>query len=303
MELLTAAETIIAVLLGFASIAGYIINRFRKKGPEKSLDGLSSIASRFVYLFQTHGVHRNQIPRFFGHDLTLADVSDDTSLLPKLTDKILDDACSLFAVRREWLDGAEPEIYPSHHFYKHPELFLEFIQGINSTNPDADLYGVVVAPIEKNMHAPALLLLQETIGYVGDKAISRYHLCDGWSYSYWKSRAYLTACAAMVCKHGCHIRGYHAPKREIEQLATGETLMGWDGEGFSELGHKSWYPEDMALRPEVYLDGVDPEQNNFGIRAALGHWLMLDMQGYMDTGLSGEHRQAFQDALDRLSSN
>jgi hypothetical protein len=43
-----------------------------------------SIATRFVRLFESHGVHRNQIPSFIGHGLTLQDIQDDTSLLAKL---------------------------------------------------------------------------------------------------------------------------------------------------------------------------------------------------------------------------
>jgi len=54
-----------------------------------------TLVSRFVAVFEEHGVHRNQIPRFFGHDLTLADVATDDRLLPKLTDEILQDLCYL----------------------------------------------------------------------------------------------------------------------------------------------------------------------------------------------------------------
>ena len=71
-----------------------------------------SVVARFVRLFETHGVHRNQIPRFFEHGLTLKDVQDDASLLAKLDEAMLEAACALFAVRREWLDGAEKQAHP-----------------------------------------------------------------------------------------------------------------------------------------------------------------------------------------------
>lgn len=82
---------------------------------------LSTVPSRFVDLFENHGVHRNQIPRFFGNGLTLNDVETNEKLLPKLTPEILQTAADLFAVRIEWLEGVDNKIYPVHDFYKHPE--------------------------------------------------------------------------------------------------------------------------------------------------------------------------------------
>ena len=79
-----------------------------------------SVAARFVRLFETHGVHRNQIPRFFGHGLNLQDMQDDATLLAKLDEPLLEAACEMFAVRREWLDGAETQVHPCHEFYKYP---------------------------------------------------------------------------------------------------------------------------------------------------------------------------------------
>lgn len=56
------------------------------------------------------------------------------------------------------------------------------------------------------------------------------------------------------------------------------------------------------LKLKVYLDDVDPELDNSGLRSALGHWLMLDEHGYMEMAVTGNHRQAFRDALDRNSA-
>ena len=53
------------------------------------------IASRFFQLFENHGVHRNQIPRFFEHGLALTDVKDEDSILPKLNEEVLNDVCEL----------------------------------------------------------------------------------------------------------------------------------------------------------------------------------------------------------------
>src|SRR5690606_7370308 len=87
----------------------------------------SSVASRFIQVFEEHGVHRNQIPRFFGHGLALADLQDEQTLLSKLTEEMLDAACERFTIRREWLDGASDQIHPTHDFYKMPGQFAVFV--------------------------------------------------------------------------------------------------------------------------------------------------------------------------------
>jgi hypothetical protein len=52
--------------------------------PRSPGDPADSVVSRFVRLFETHGVHRNQIPRFLGVGLSVRDVQDDASLIDKL---------------------------------------------------------------------------------------------------------------------------------------------------------------------------------------------------------------------------
>lgn len=259
-----------------------------------------SVATRFVRLCESHGVHRNQIPRFIGHGLTLKDVQDDASLLAKLDETILQAVCERFAVRREWLDGAEPQIHPCHGFYKHPEKFSEFIDNLIANNPDGELCGVLIAPKEHG-NAFALFILQEIIGYVGDKPIHRYHVCNNWTFAYWKSRTYLTACIALAWKRRAYVHGIRMPEKEIELLAEGKPLLGWQGEGIWELGHKTWDPEDMALRPDVFLKDIDPEEDNFGIKSGLELWLDLAQQGLMDTGSEGNARQLFQQELAKYS--
>jgi len=273
------------------------LDRFRKWVLTKKNPSVESVAARFVRLFESHGVHRNQIPRFFGHNLSLQDMTDDASLLVKLDEVILDAACTHFAVRREWLDGAESKAHLCHDFYKHPEEFAELIEALKKKNPDGQLHGTLIAPIEENRNAVALLILEEIIGSVGEKAIYRYHICNNWSFSYWKARAYLTACVAIAWKREVYIHGIYARWDQIKKLAEGEMLLGWQGEGISGIGVRRWYAEDMARLPDIFLHGVDPELNNFGITAGLRLWLNLEEKGLMDTGIDEEIRPLFQQEL------
>lgn len=289
------------MVFGEVNAAISLWDRIRKWWQARKNPLAESIATRFVRLFESHGVHRNQIPRFIGHGLTLTDVQDDASLLAKLDETILDDVCGRFAVRREWLDGAETQVHPCYDFYKHPEDFADIIKRLKANNPDGGLLGVLIAPDEPEGHAEALLVLQETIGFVGDKAIYRYHLCNNWGFEYWKSRAYLAACVAIAWKHDVFVHGIYSPSKEIQRLVAGDVLLGWQGEGVWSLGVKKWDPEDMALRPDVFLRGVDPEQEAFGYKAGLQLWLDLEQRGLMDTGDKINARRLFEQELAKYS--
>jgi hypothetical protein len=282
------------MIFGEINSAINLVDRFKKyyrffKNPTES----ESVANRFIRLFETHGVHRNQIPRFFGHGITLKDLQDDLSLLAKLDEEILDAACKLFAVRREWLDGAERQAHPHHDFYKEPEEFLKFIKALKLANAEGDLDGELFAPDVLDSGAEAILILNEVIGHVGNEPIYRYHLCNNWSYTYWKARAYLTACIALAWKHHVFVRGTIASNKSINKLAQGEILLACQKIGVESLSGKKWYPEDMALIPEVFLQDVDPEYHNFGNVSALDLWLELEKQGLMDTGIKKDVRLLF----------
>ena len=166
------------------------------------------------------------------------------------------------------------------------------------SNPNGGMKGVLIAPHEPDRSTQALLILEETVGYVGEKPIMRYHLCDNWNFTYWKARAYLTACIATSWKRKIYIHGISMPKKQIEQLYSGEAILGWQGEGIWELGRMTWYPEDMTLQPEAFLEEVDPEQDNYGIKSGLELWLQLEAEGFMDSGFGAEsYRQLFEQEL------
>ncbi|MEC5398695.1 hypothetical protein [Uliginosibacterium sp. H1] len=275
-------------VLSTLNIAEKIV-RFWKWAQGKRNPVSETVAARFVRLFESHDVHRNQIPRFFGHGLALKDVQSDADLLPKLDETVLQAACDLFAVRREWLDGAEAQIYSCQDFYKKPGEAAGFLQSLTAKTLDGKLDGVLFAPEQKE--GEALIIFRETIGAVGEKEIYRYHLLNNWSFGYWKARGYLAACVAIAWKHGVYIRGLYIDSKTIRELAQGTCLVGSDGEGIDTYGGRKWYPEDLLLKPNVFLEGIDPELNNFGISSAIDLWLRLDEQGFMDAGLEMYDRQ------------
>ena len=69
----------------------------------------------------------------------------------------------------------------------------------------------------------------------------------------------------------------------IRGLAWGYKLLGWKGNGIWSLGHRDIQLEDMCLDPTVFLQGIDPERDKFGLISGLKGWLVLEAQGHMDS--------------------
>lgn len=162
--------------------------------------------------------------------------------------------------------------------------------------------GVLFAPEDTNHDAEAILVLYEVVGSVGNEPIYRYHLCNNWSFGYWKARGYLAACIAIAWKSSMYVRGAFATKKSINKLAHGEILLGDQQAGIESLHGKKWYPEDMALDPEIFLKGIDPELNNYGIKSGLELWLRLEEGGLMDTGIEKSARELFSKKFDECKS-
>jgi hypothetical protein len=286
------------VVLGEINAAVSLIERLsrwlsRKSPPE-------TVAGRFVRLFEAHGVHRNQISRLIGNGLTLAHLQSDQALIPVLSDELLDSAASLFAIRREWLDGASDQIYPLHDFYKQPEAFVEFIEGLRGQETGS-LRGVVLSSSSDRHEETALVVLEEEVGAVGDQAIHRYYFCHNWFFNYWKSRAYLTACVALAWKRDINLIGREVPIDFIRKYSNSTRFLEYRLDGALPNSGTPWYPEDMALKPAHFLEGFDRHERDAD-RLGLSLWLDLESRGFMDTELPYTAvREAFEEALRRAS--
>lgn len=259
------------------------------------LDAAESIATRFVKLFEFHGVHRNQIPRFFDSSLSLLDVSTDEKLLTKLDNELIEKACSLFCVNRNWLDGVDSKTFPTHDFYKYPEKFTTFLDGL--IEGGNEIYALLITPTQLSKSDMSVLVLSETIGYIENNRILRYHICHNWFFSYWKSRAYLTSCIAYCSLKDIFVDGKTADLKHIEKICNGELF---DNKR-KEIGAR-WYAEDLPTSPALFLKDIDPEDNNFGLMAALRLWLSLEDRGLMTSSTTSNYRDLFSTELAKLES-
>ncbi|WP_140913600.1 hypothetical protein [Methylomonas koyamae] len=276
---------------------------FRSKKPR-----VDSIANRFVLLFEKHGIHRNQIPRFFGHGLTLADVSDDDKLLNKLDTEILNAASELFAVRLEWLEGVDGIIYKTHDFYKKPEAYRAFLANI-AADRERLIFAELVWSNDARCQEDALLILKEPITEHGNQSVERYHLCSNWSSKYWKSRADLAACIAMTEKQphvflkgnktAGDITDFSQGKRFVTDLD--ELPYAYQRDWLFRKRYQPWEPDQWLYDPDAYLEGID--EGDFGKAAALSNWLAHYERGYMQTGHPRKSaRMEFMAALEKYKN-
>lgn len=294
---------ILGLLIAGVGLLFSILHYFKRPelfNKSSDIETKDNIASRFFKLFEAHGIVRNQIPSFIGHRLSIADVQSDEALLPKLNDEILNYVCQLFAVRREWLYGADDQIYPLHDFYKWPEKFAEFLDEVLVDKERGEVNGIVLATKYSKVEDTALIIIEEPIGSIGNRTIYRYHLCYNWIFSYWKARAYLTACVAMAWKRHVYLMGRYVDQKIISKYEGGGMFLEYCEYMNTSISFKgeSWHTEDLALNPEVYLRGVD--EGSFGKNAALDLWLVEEGKGHMDAGFNGSYtniRHNFEVAL------
>lgn len=254
--------------------------------PNKSQPEIETIASRFIKIFESHAVNRNQIPRFFGHGLTIADVQRDEVLLTKLTEEMLIDACKIFAIRREWLDGEDSQIYPLHDFYKKPEEFDNFLKKlgpVDNYRVEGEL--LVVENKSRQLHDDALLVLEEIIGELNDRPIYRYHICYNWVITYWKARVYMAACIAAADRNNVHVNGRYISEEYFKKYHAGRHFFEYP---FSNAWgamppptSTMWYPDRLLEDPDFFINGID---EGFGMAQGLRFWLDLEKEGLLKGG-------------------
>lgn len=305
MEWLSVSNEIVGLATGLVAIVTPVGVWLWNKRKHAVVDiAPKSMPARFIALFESHGVHRNQIPSFFGYGLTLSDLKNDDSLLAKLTPEMLDAAASQFSVNREWLEGASEQVYKIHSFYKQPQEFSAFVDGLLAQGNPLDGYVFNTSSVvSKTDRSDALIMITEEISWINDRAIYKVHLCGGWIFNYWKCRAYIAACVAIAWRKKLCFIGKQVDAEWLEKFATGKELISYDfADGYLSYPTRStWYADEFVETPEKYLKGVDPERNRFGIKAALSKWLDLDDRGYMQMYDDGSHkamRARFERALE-----
>lgn len=285
----TLLETIGLINLGDRLQQVY---RKRKNQPSEP----ENIATRFIDLCEHHGVNRNQIPKFFDCNLTFADVQSGDALLPKLTDELIEQACELFLVNREWLEGHSEDIYEVKHFYKNPDKFEKFITELTEKAPKHHFSCILLISDNMKKSRNSVILIEEILENETGIEFFRYYQCPFADFTYWKSRAYITACIAIATQKLGYVKGVRVTPELIEKYQQSDHLMGWFGEYCSlTIEGKRWNPEKLVTNPKVYLKDINPERERFGILVGLSKWKELSEQGYMNLGFGDNPAYIFEE--------
>jgi hypothetical protein len=269
-----------------------------------TVNKVNPLVSRFISLFEKHGVHRNEIPHFFGHGLTLADIASNKKLLVKLTFEIQQSACKLFAVRLKWLQCVDDRMYEIHDFNQPSEEYAEFLAQLIAAS-EHRIIAKLVLSTHSSQGEDALLILEEPVGYIDDKPVIRYHLCGNWNSKYWKSRADLAACIAMTLKQSVFMKGRLTPSK-IGTFCAGKGFIEdlynlpftVEPDGLFKRRLQYWHPDSWIYDPAAFLEGVG--EGDFGKANALARWLYYFDQGYMETEYPRENaRTEFAELLEK----
>lgn len=274
--------------MGFFSEVNAFLSLIQNFKTQKENLKQETVADRFITLFEKHEIHRNQIPRFFGHKLTLDDVTNIHKLSQKLSHELLKEAANLFNVRIEWLEGADDEIYELNYTYKRPEDFKSFLKKLTKAESYQYHLKLVISP-ENHHDEDALLIIDEPISDFGEKRIYRHHLFAGWSYRYYKCRADIAACVGIADKLKIMITRTHHVDVNISKYCQGE---GFISDLYAlptalkriSLFRKnpiSFHPDELLTSPKKFVDDLD--DGLWGERSALKRWLYYFDMGYIDS--------------------
>jgi len=194
----------------------------------KNRDRVAMTAQRFLSLFETHGVAATQIQHFLP-ELTFDKVQKPESLLPALSIDVLDRAAKLFGVRREWLEGADDQIYDCFWCDKHPEHFFEKFQKQNLQHGNFPVHAFTCVDKldyrgDRNQYV--VLVFVEKIREIGDVEIFRYVIDgDGWDWGYRRCRIQLKAMVRVVDRYyGNPVPLYRVQEAELEGIREGRTI-------------------------------------------------------------------------------
>ena len=285
---------IIKIIAAVCTLIGTIIAAYKffwkapsEKKVKQVIQKAETIAIRFIALFESHGVQRNQIPEFFGHRLDIPSCATDEELLKKLTPEIITNAANLFGVNKDWLEGSSTEIYDIPSFDKYPKKFEAYLVNLLKNSNDKHMLAYALK-IDKQRLVErgydVLIVIAEPIGEVNNREVYKYHLLGRWVNRYWRSRADFAACCALLYKYKLLVSGQVVEAKWFDLLINGKQLLAYDfdenqdGVTFPYKGR--WNVDEFVEIPEEFLKGMDTEQGK-ATGLALTMWLDLSEKGYM----------------------
>lgn len=194
-----------------------LIRRLKGKGKNGQVD---IVAERFLQIFQEHGVAIPQIPRLISQ-VTLEKLQNTESLLPALSNEVLERVVSLFGVRLSWLEGVDNLIYEPKTCYKQPHLFLETCAALNLPTNGFAVHALTTTKKLDGRNSkmqPLALVLVEKVQDFGNDEISRYHVySDAWDWGHPSCRIQIKAMTRLMFQTSHRPIPLHQVKPEVLQ--------------------------------------------------------------------------------------
>lgn len=184
------------------------------------------VAHRFLELFQAHGVAPAQIQRLLPQ-VTLDRLAPDR-LGTILTNETLDQAATLFGVRREWLEGIDEQIYDHLYCYKAPRRFFEDLERWNVQPQMFAVRALCCGELDhtSQQDQPIALVVVEPIGNIGEERVCRYRVYrDAWDWGHLSCRLQLKAFARLI-DHGWQtpVPLHRVQRRVLERIRAGKQV-------------------------------------------------------------------------------
>lgn len=201
---------------------------WRRLGHRPKADRVALAAQRFLELFEAHGVAATQIQQFLPQ-LTFDKVQRPESLMPSLTNEVLDQAAKLFGVRREWLEGVDDKIYDCFICYKSPEWFFQELQKVRHRSdgfPVRAFTCVEHLDYRGDREQLIAVVLVEKMCEIGEQEIFRYIINGGeWDWGYAPARIQLKAMVRVVDRvYGSPVPLYRAKRSVVEEIYNGKRV-------------------------------------------------------------------------------
>ena len=223
---------------------------------------VEKVAERFLSVFESHGIAASQLPRYIPQ-LTFDKLRSPETLLPALTNDLLESTASLLRIRRDWLEGVGNEIFECHYCYKDPKRFLAEVAKLNWK----EVYAPVVAFCcdrtlnwKDTSNQPLAIVLMEKLDFLNGEEIQRYIIYgDDWRWEYWRCRIQLKAMARILSNvlHKC-VPIYQITNQAMGQLRSGYVVPRTFLKRQNRL--KEIYLDDFAFAPTESAVAKEPEE-------------------------------------------
>lgn len=264
---------------------------------------VSLVRERFFRLFHAHRFTPGMIANVLRpHGITLADVMDDSRILPLLTDEVLAEHAKRFNASVEWLHGMrESPMDRVPQIHKRPQgVASRIVDLLLDGNNQRDLTIIFLRNSEQNFAAAHKegpdappraevgyvgVVLRETHRTAGGKPFHRYEPWESVPWDYRETRLAVKALILWLKRldHGTHhtvrMEGREVDRQSLLSLDRGDVLPAEVLE--NPARHlKSWDPEDFVSKPEIVMR--EATLPNITARETHERPLALEYYGYYE---------------------